>query len=357
MTDARPLPALTTASDRWLRRFLGAPGVLLDLFEPRPTHPPAGALTPDEVLDDVRRTARWPEAQLALEPDLHYHRADGEVLAYQVRRSTAFAIGGLNSEAPTRLLSSFASAARARGTRRLLVFPVRASERAAVHAAGFSTVQVGVEGWLPLAELSFRGRRYESVRQMRNRARRRGVRCEEVDPTCHAMELAGIHASWLAGKRPSWRMKLLVGSPGLEHPYDRRYFIARTDDRIEAFCTLLPGRPGQWGVDVMCRRPDAVHGSMEHLIVHAVEVLRGEAADMLSLGPCPMAGVDQGERALEGVFRGLYSSRMGNRLFGFRNLYRFKEKFRPRWEPVFFAASPRLGVFTLYAGCRMWGLY
>jgi len=340
-----------------MRRALAAPGWLLDVVEPAPERPPPGALGPDDVWEDVRAHARWPEAQLALEPGLHYHRHDGAVLAYQVRRSTAFAIGGLNTSDPEALLRSFADKARGHGLRRLLVFPVREGERGAAEAAGFASIQVGVEGWLDLGELTFRGRRYESVRQMRNRARRRGVTSQEVGSEEHADELGAIHADWLASKRPSWRMKLLVGSPGLDAPYDRRYLVARTADRIEGFCTLLPGADDQWGIDVMCRRPDAVRGSMEHLIVHAVETLRAEGARTLSLGPCPMAGVDRHERALEAVFRGLYASGVGNRVFGFRNLYRFKAKFRPRWEPVFFAAAPRLGVFTLYAGCRMWGLY
>ena len=357
---AGQVPAPVSSRDLWLRRLLGAPGVLLDVLEPRPTHPPSGALTPVDVWPMVRAGARWPEAALALEEDLHYHLHDDDVLAYQRRRGTAFAIGGLNSGDVEGLLRTFASHAGHQGLRRMLVFPVRETQRAAVHAAGFSSVQVGVEAWLDLAELSFRGRRYESVRQMRNRARRRGVTSEEVPQTGLddvRDELAAIHASWLAGKRPSWRMKLLVGSPGLEQPFDRRYLVARTAQRIEAFCTLLPGADGQWGVDVMCRRPDAVRGAMEHLLMHAVEQLRAEGAETLSLGPCPMAGVDRGEHALERVFRGLYASSWGNQLFGFRNLHRFKSKFRPRWEPVYFASSPRLGVFSLYAGCRMWGLY
>jgi lysylphosphatidylglycerol synthetase-like protein (DUF2156 family) len=60
---------------------------------------------------------------------------------------------------------------------------------------------------------------------------------------------------------------------------------------------------------------------------------------------------------LRRIFRVLYASSLGNRVFGFRRLHQFKSKFRPRWEPVYFAASPRLGIWSLYLGCRMWGLY
>jgi len=355
----KQLPAAPApAADRWLRRALAAPGWLLDKVEPLPSPPERGALAPSAVYERVRSTARWPEAHLALEPDLHYHLLNGDVLAYQVRRGTAFAIGGLNSADPAALLGSFAAEARQRGLRRLLVFPVRAQERAAAATAGFHSVQVGVEAWLDLADLTFRGRAYESVRQMRNRAARKGVVVAMGGvPEEGADELQQIHGAWLASKRPAWRMKLLVGSPGLQAPFDRRYVVARSDHRVEAFLTLIPGASGQWGVDVMCRRPDAIAGVVEAMIVHSVEALRSEGAHTLSLGPCPMAGVDAGERRLETVFRGLYQSGVGNRVFGFQSLHRFKQKFRPRWEPVYFASSPRLGLFSLYAGCRMWGLY
>lgn len=348
------------ATDRWLRAVLAAPGWLLDRVEPAPAPRRPEELPPEAVAERVRRTARWPEAELALEPDLHYHLDGDEVLAYQVRRATAFAIGGLNTADPERLLRGFRATARGQGLSRMLVFPVRPEERTAVHAAGFRTVQVGVEAWLDLPGLTFRGRRYERVRQMANRADRHGLVVEEVPrealgPWPDAMRQ--LHGAWLASKRPSWRMKLLVGSPGLEAPFDRRYLVAHREGVLQAFLTLLPGASGQWGVDVMVRRPDATPGAMERLIREAVDRLREEGATALSLGPCPMAGVDADELRLEWVFRGLYGSAMGNRVFGFQSLYRFKDKFRPRWSPVYFASAPRLGVFSLYAGCRMWGLY
>ncbi len=217
---------------------------------------------------------------------------------------------------------------------------------------------MGVEARLALAGLDFRGKRYETVRQLRNRARRRGVVAMEIPRGSHSEELESLHAAWLESKRPSWRMKLLVGSPGTERPFHRRYFVARTADRIEAFATLLPGAPGTWGLDVVCRRPDAVAGSVERMLLHAIGTLQLEGATELSLGPCPMARVPtRGDRVvLRWLFRWLFASRLGNHVFGFRNLYRFKEKFRPRWEPVYFAARPRLSAIALYRGCRMWGL-
>lgn len=345
--------------DRGLRAVLGLPGLALETLDGRRVHPDTEAA--EQVFPSIRREARHPEAYLALEAGLHYHHHGERLLAYQHRGRTAFGVGGLNVPPEDReaVLRSFSDDTSRAGMVRQLMFPLRSEELASARSAGFAPVQVGVEGWLALPTLTFAGKRFATVRQMRNRARRRGVRWQEVRPESCRTELEAIHDAWLASKRPSWRMKLLVGSPSLEQPFDRRYVVARTSDRIEAFVTVLPGAAGEWGIDVMCRRPDAVAGAMDGLVAHVAELLRAEGQARLSLGACPMAGIpaEGPYPLLRGVFRALYGSTLGNRLFGFRSLYRFKQKFRPSWQPVFFAAAPHLGVLALYRGCRMWGLY
>jgi phosphatidylglycerol lysyltransferase len=345
--------------DAGLRLALRAPGLVVDLIDGRPVIDEG--IDPAAVYPLVRAAARHPEAHLALEPGLHHHVHGEHVLAFEVRKRTAFAIGGLNVPSEERIgfLRAFRSSMDQRGLTRQMLFPLREDELTDAHAAGFRALQVGVEAWIDLPDFTVAGKAGEHVRQMRNRARRRGVQVAEVAVGDHRDAFSVLHARWLQSKRPSWRMKLLVGSPGLERPFDRRFFAATTDDRVEAFCTVLPGAPGEWGVDVMCREPDAVPGTMERLLLHVIEVLRDEGALALSLGPCPMAGVpvDGRLRSLKWVFGYLFRSWWGNQVFGFRNLYRFKHKFRPRWEPVFLGASPRLGPMTLYRGCRMWGLY
>ncbi|MFK7929892.1 MAG: phosphatidylglycerol lysyltransferase domain-containing protein, partial [Myxococcota bacterium] len=283
------------------------------------------------------------------------------VLAYEARRRTAFAVGGLNAPPERRVdvLSRFRQTMCSRGLTRQMLFPLREDEREDAFSAGFRSVQVGVEAWLDLDEFTLTGKRWAHVRQMNNRAKARGVIVEEADLEQWAEEMAAVHGEWLTSKRPSWRMKLLIGSPGFERPYDRRYVVAHADGELQGFCTVLPGRDGVWGLDVMCRRPNAIAGTMERLIVAVGQTLRDEGATQLSLGPCPMAGVPiegQGQW-LKRIFHVLYHSWIGNQVFGFASLHRFKAKFRPRWEPVYFAASPKIGPVALYRGCRMWGLY
>lgn len=344
--------------DDLLRGVLSLPGALMDRLEGGERVIEAG--DPVALYPLVRERARYPEAHLALEPRLSYHRAAGSVLAYRARGRSAFGIGGANAPEGlrTQLLASFSASLSERGIRRRLVFPLKGDDVGAARSAGFQVLQVGQEAFLDLPGFTVRGKPFEDLRRMRNLARRGGLSTAEEPGTSEA--LADVYEAWLTSKRPRWRMGLLVGSPGFETPFARRYLVARgTSGRAEAFVTLLPGSPGVWGLDVMCRRPDAPSGAIEALILHAAKTLRDEGARTLSLGACPMAGVPlKGDMpALRRIFRALYATNLGNRIFGFRRLWRFKQKFRPRWEPVSLGASPRLGVLELYLGCRMWGLY
>lgn len=349
---------VSPVADRALRALLRAPGRALEWIDGEvrlPRGPPAAVM-----FDAVRDTARYPESRLALEPDLHYARHEGLVLAWQHRGRTAFGIGGLNAPHAARgaLLAAFVEQAAGHGIARQLVFPLRAHEVQAARAQGFRSVQVGVEASLDLQAWTLAGGARAHLRQMVRRATRRGVWTEEVDPVDVRDALDAVYTAWLASRRPSWRMRLLVGSPAWDAPFDRRYVVARSARGVEAFCTLLPGPHGVWGVDVMCRRPDATPGAMERLLADVASMLRDEGATTLSLGACPMAGIDARgpDRLLRAVFRLLYDSALGDRVFGFRGLHRFKRKFAPDEAPVYFAARPSLGVVALYRGCRMWGL-
>jgi len=345
--------------DTFLRTLLSVPAALLERLD-------GGGLDrssddPERVFPLVQATRRTPEAYLALEPGLHYFEDDTGLVAWQRRGRTAFAVGGLNvpDDAQTALLTAWAQSTEKQGVRRHLFFPLRDAELERAAAAGFRAIQVGVEPWIALPALDWRGKRWAQVRQMRNRATRNRVIVEEVPAADYADAMRALHHRWLASKKPNWRMKLLIGSPALDHPFDRRYFAATRDGELVAFATVLPGETGTWGLDVMCRDPRAPAGAMELLIVAIANTLRDEGARWLTLGACPMAGIPapSGLAPLSRIFRFLFSSRMGNELFRFHSLYQFKAKFSPEWRPVYFGASPKLGALALYRGCRMWGLY
>ena len=125
---------------------------------------------------------------------------------------------------------------------------------------------------------------------------------------------------------------------------------------------MTPGWGGKgYGLDVLARHPQAPPGAVDLLISESLFSLQQEGIEVFSLGSCPL--IETGElerddpRSLRWAFRLLRDKSWGNHIFRFQSLFRFKEKFDPRWEPIYIAGWPNIGFRTLYAGCRMWGLF
>ncbi|PIE16416.1 MAG: hypothetical protein CSA66_07355 [Proteobacteria bacterium] len=304
---------------------------------------------------------------LSLEPGLRRFTSDHGLMTWAASKRHAFAVGGLHATGdPTRLLVDFRERLASARYRRALLFPVATEERAAAAAAGFRSLMVGAEAFVDLAGFSLAGKARADLRQMVNRGKKRyGVAVDEVRPAdAGGGDLRSLYRHWLAARPLEDPMALLIGTPCFDRPLSRRYLVARVPDRPDpvAFVTLTPGWGGEgWGVDVMAREPSAPAGAMDVLLTEAITRMGDEGARVISLGACPMAERTPiawpESRLLRGVFRWLYASRLGNRLFPFLSLARYKDKFNPRWEAVHISAWPKMSVWALYAGCRMWGLF
>ncbi len=307
-------------------------------------------------------------AYLALEPGVRLFGDAGGLVGYRAAGRTAFAVGGVlgppdDDDALTRTLRAFREALAAHGYRRALCFPLAPTELGAARLAGFDAVETGAEAHLDPRAFTLAGRESADLRQMCNRARSRyGLGLRETPASAANAELGAFFGAWRARRLGAQRLRLVLGTPALAEPLGRRYFGVWRDGDAEpaAAVTLVPGWAGRgWGVDVMARHPEAPAGAMDLLLADLAVHLGGEGAERLSLGACPMqVGTGLGpHRGLRRVFRYLHDSRLGNRLFRFAGLSHFKAKFAPTWEPVYMGIWPRVGVWALYQGCRMWGLF
>ena len=152
-------------------------------------------------------------------------------------------------------------------------------------------------------------------------------------------------------------MRLLVGLHGA---CDRALFavVSTRCGEPVAYVEARPGFNGRgYGVDGMVRAPDAPAGAME-LALNSLLEHRREAGDTwFSLGAVPLQGMDRSRPLLALICRGLRETALGNQLFHFSGLQRFKAKFAPQWRPVLIGDYRRVGIRSLYEGCRLWGLF
>lgn len=134
-----------------------------------------------------------------------------------------------------------------------------------------------------------------------------------------------------------------------------RVFVARElrSGSPQALISLSPASGSAYSLELMLRATQATSGTMEHLIIRTAELLASEGSASLSLGEVPFVG-DGASTPSSVRLRGmqklaLLASRRLARSYDARALYSFKNKFSPRWRPVYWCGWPRLSVLDFLA--------
>ncbi len=209
------------------------------------------------------------------------------------------------------------------------------------HDAGFALFKAGEMGLVPAADFTLSGRRNQTLRTGVNRALRDGLTAERLDPPFD-------EATWaaLAGVSDAWLRERGGGEKGFSlGTFDRDYlrrapvFVVRQEGRIVAFASLTPsyGERAELGVDLMRQLPDAPTGTMDFLFTRMIECAREEGYTWFNLGMAPLSGVGKSRwaRADERLARFAYDS--GSRLYNYKGVRSFKEKFHPVWQSRYIA--------------------
>jgi lysylphosphatidylglycerol synthetase-like protein (DUF2156 family) len=222
---------------------------------------------------------------------------------------------------------------------------------------GWSTVQVAEETVLPLAALTFTGKKWQDVRTALNRAAKADIRAEWT--TYHDASLAvteqirEISEEWVADKGLPEMGFTLGGLDELDDDQVGLMIAIDAAGRVHGVTSWLPvyrdgvlvGRT----LDFMRRRSDGFRGAAEFLIASAALRSKEEGVEALSLSGAPLARLDRGDagpglqRLLDVVGRALEP------VYGFRSLLAFKAKFQPEYRPWFMtcpdpAALPAIGT-------------
>ncbi len=195
-----------------------------------------------------------------------------------------------------------------------------------------------------------------SLRAQLHRARNKGVvaRSWPAERASGHPELARCLEEWLEtrGLPP---LHFLVEPETLGRLHDRKVFVAERRERVVGFLVASPvPRRNGWLIEQNIRGQEAPNGTAELLLDAAVEAMRHEGADYVTLGLSPLsrrAGLSGGRqlwwiRALLAWMRA-----HGRRFYNFDGLDAFKAKFQPeRWEPIYAITSERrVGPGTLWA--------
>lgn len=298
----------------------------------------------------------------ALEPDADYFfSANGRaVVAYRFEADALLAIGdpiGPDEELEP-LLAAFARHCREHDWT-FAFFQARPERLALYQRLSWRALPIGEDPILRPERFTLEGSAMGEVRRAVRKLASAGLEAHTYHPETNPLgggpddarvleELRAVSAEWLRtrkGEEKGFCMSRFdasrLGGVWLAVAWDA------TRSRAEAFVTWQPiwARHG-WALDLMRRRSDAVPGVMEFLIAKSVAEARARGDALLSLSlsalveaePHAAEGGDDGPATPLGPAaertRELLLKHLG-RFYDFENLFRWKKKFEPEYEPRF----------------------
>jgi phosphatidylglycerol lysyltransferase len=304
--------------------------------------------------EEVERAARaiagaddmQADAWLALlgDKDLFFSPSGKSFIMFRVRGRRWIAMSepcGLKSERHE-LLWRFAEAADEAGAAPVFysvstsMLPDSADLGLAVRKIG-ETAIVGLEGFC------FEGKPRAILRHARNRIEREGGSFEMLPPggaSAYAEELEKVSNAWLTSHGDSEK-GFSLGRFDLGYLDRTPLAIVRVDGEIVAFANVWGTRDKrELSVDLMRYSEAAPKTVMDYLFAKLMEWGAAEGFQELDLGMAPLAGLPAHRLApaLSRIGAALYAE--GERVYGFKGLRAYKEKFNPQWRPLYIAAPP-----------------
>jgi phosphatidylglycerol lysyltransferase len=210
---------------------------------------------------------------------------------------------------------------------------------------GLQPVKIGEEALVELPEFHTNGKQWLKLRNRMSKVQRSGYTFEVLHPPYSETllnRLQSISDEWLSNRKEK---SFSVGS--FSRDYISRFPVAvliSPGGSCEAFVSFggsvpLPVSHGQEAasrqitIDLMRYTGVCPHGAMEVLFVSLFLWAKERGYRQCSLGIAPLANVDH-------VYLIKLIYKYGNRMYNFKGLYEYKNKFAPHWDNVYIACPP-----------------
>ena len=345
---------------RFLRGTVAAAGVLFvfalaRLLGHAPATPPAPTALEIDRAAAIARESRDTAANLLLLGDksLLFSESGRGVLMYGVRGRSWVALGDpLGTDDERREL---ARTFRARADRRgawPVFYQVTASTLALYVDLGLALHKLGEQAVVPLADFTLAGGSRKALRRVLREGERRELDVEIVPPQgvpALLPVLRPVSDAWLASKRAREK-GFSVGR--FDPTYLARFPVAvvRARGAVVAFANLwCAGANEELSVDLMRYRPGAPNGTMDYLLLRLMLWGRDRGFARFNLGMAPLSGLEPDQPAPLWHRAGALVYAHGERVYGFRGLRCYKEKFDPVWEPRYLASPGGLALPRILA--------
>ncbi|WP_394652678.1 bifunctional lysylphosphatidylglycerol flippase/synthetase MprF [uncultured Sphingomonas sp.] len=346
--------ALHGDAPRFLRASVASGAVLAAIILWRFLSPARLPAIPDRVdparLDRALDHADRTDAMLALTGDKRFFwSADGSAFVmYAVAGGTWAVMGdpvGPRDAWPELMWDLREASHRVQA--RLLLYEVSGALLDLAIGMGLEIVKFGEEAIVDLADFDLETPRLRNARRSARTLEKKGLIFRIVPAGAVPVildELQTVSDAWLAAK-DGREKHFSLGR------FDREYIarfdtaIVQIDGRIVAFANLwLTPNHNEASVDLMRHTDDAPAGTMDFLFVQLILWAKARGYAQFSLGMAPLSGIEDRRLAPAWARIAAFAFRHGERLYGFRGLRAYKDKFAPRWEPRYVAGPHGVGL-------------
>lgn len=230
---------------------------------------------------------------------------------------------------------------------RLLLYEVSGGLLDLAIGMGLEIVKFGEEAIVDLPDFDLETPRLRNARRSARTLEKRGLAFRIVPAGAVPViidDMQIVSDAWLAAK-DGREKRFSLGR------FDRDYIaqfdtaIIQLDGRIVAFANLwLTPNRNEASVDLMRHTDDAPAGTMDFLFVQLILWAKARGFAQFSLGMAPLSGIEDRRLAPAWARIAAFAFRHGERLYGFRGLRAYKDKFAPRWEPRYVAGPHGVGL-------------
>jgi len=207
----------------------------------------------------------------------------------------------------------------------------------------FNVEKIGENAVLDLPSFTLSGRKREVIRRSRRKlAERSGATFRIALPPHNASLLDKLKPASDAWLEANGTKEKSFSLGRFDDDFLNRcpIGIVEINGTVAAFGTLLTTPDKSWaGIDLMRYDPEvAVTNTMDFLLVELILWAKVEEYQKFDLAMAPLSGLVQAEFAPLFAHIGNFIYERGERIYNFRGLRRFKQKFDPVWEPRYIAA-------------------
>ena len=287
----------------------------------------------------VRAHGRTPLARYALFDDkLFFVTSGGSLISYVVENRVAFVlgdpIGSTEDLAPA--VAAFKELC-AKNDWLPAFYQVLPEYLDVYKSSDFDVLPMGNEAIVKLDCFTLEGSENKTLRNSYNKMVRNGYHYDVIQPPYSARmlrELNYISNDWLA-MHNAVEMRFSLGWFNESYLNTCPILLVREREGfIEAFANLVSEfQATEIAVDLMRYRQHSESGLMDFLFVSLFQWAREQGYATFNLGLSALSDVGEHsvdpiiERALNFIYQNV------NRVYNFRGLHSFKEKFHPVWEP------------------------